>query len=393
MNSTAHISLPMAIIIGINAIVGASIFLAPATLQIVAGPAALITYSLVSVAALFMALALARVATLYPEKGAFYTYAKTWGGHTWGVIAMLSYTVGLIIALGLIARATGSFLHIYIPGITPIHLAIVLVLFLVAANMAGALIAKTGQIILMILTYVPIILITLLCFLKADFTNLTPFVPYGWMSILRSVPLVVFGFFGMEVIPSLFSEIKNPERNAPRAIVWTVLLVGVTYIVFASSIFLGLPRQLFTNASTSQLSFALVSMYPHYTWIVNLIDWAIIISLTGVLHSMIWSLSALTTDTSGYLLNTKNPFSRRTALLLVGGGIITSCLLFRNQELGLMFDLTALFIVFAYATAILPLLVNKEGRSTAQIIIAILGLLTAIIIFGCGILGVIKAFA
>lgn len=393
MNSTAHISLPMAIIIGINAIVGASIFVAPAALQVTTGPAALITYGLVSIAALFLALALARVATLYPEKGAFYTYAKAWGGHTWGVIAMMSYTIGLVVALGLVARATGDMLSSIFTTTAPLTLSILLVALLVAANLAGALIAKTGQIILMVLTYLPIAVISVLCLLKADTSNLHPFMPHGWMSIFQAVPLVIFGFFGFESIPSLFSEIKDPERNVPKAVTLTILLVGVTYMLFASAIFLGLPSALFTSGSPDQLSAALISLYPNFTWLVSLINWAIIIALTGVLHSMIWSLSALIVDTSSYILPHDVTVSRRKALLLLGGAIIASCVLFRNHNLNFMFDLTALFIVFAYATALLPLLVNKQGRSPSHIIIAVVGLLTAIVIFGCGILGIMKALA
>lgn len=390
MNSTAHISLPMAIIIGINAIVGASIFVAPAALQVTTGPAALITYGLVSIAALFLALALARVATLYPEKGAFYTYAKAWGGHTWGVIAMMSYTIGLIVALGLVARATGDMLSLIFTNIAPLTLSIGLVALLVAANMAGALIAKTGQIILMILTYLPIAVISLLCLLKADTNNLHPFMPHGWMSIFQAVPLVIFGFFGFESIPSLFSEIKDPERNVPKAVTFTILLVGITYMLFAAAIFIGLPSSLFTSGSPDQLSAALITLYPNFTWLVSLINWAIIIALTGVLHSMIWSLSSLIVDTSSYIVPGVS-ISRKQALLILGGSIIASCVVFRNYNLNFMFDLTALFIVFAYATALLPLLVNKQGRSASQISIAIVGLLTALVIFGCGMLGVMKA--
>ena len=386
MNSDKHsLSLSMAIIIGVNSIVGASIFLAPAALQVIAGPAALMTYGLVSIAALCMGLALARVAQLYPEKGVFYSYAKIWGGHTWGVIAMGSYTTGLVIALGLLARVTGSYLSLYIPCINPLYLSLGLIALVVAANLAGAKIAKTGQIILMVLTYIPLIIIMVLCFLKTDLNNLIPFVPYGWMSIFKAIPVVIFGFFGFEAIPSLCTEIENPEKNVPKALTWTIIAVGITYITFASSIFVGIPRILFTDASTS-LATVLVALYPHATWLVNLIEWAIIITITGTLHAMIWSLGTLTVNTSDFIYHNTKKISQQTALLAIGSAVAGCCILFKN--IGLMFDLTALGIVIAYATAMIPLLTERKGRSAYQIMIASLGLLTAILIFMCGLTGV-----
>ena len=383
------LSLSMAVTIGIKAIIGGGLFTVPFKLQITAGPAGIITYIIVSMAALFMALAIARVAQLYPEKGAFYSYAKAWGGHMWGVIATLSYMIGLIIALGLLAFVAGGiYIHNYLPNISPATLSVGLIFLVITAHLSGTAIAKTGQKILLALTYIPIILITILCLLKADVHNLTPFFPNGWTSIFTAIPLAIFGFLGFEAIPSLFGDIENPERNVPKAIIWTMLLVGVTYIIFTGSIFIGIPRDFFVSAQTTTLSTVLLPLYPHFAWLVAFIDWAIIIAITGVLHAMTWSLSALAIDTSHNIV--QKTFSKKTALLMIGIGASISCLLFKNS-VDLMFDLTSLFIVFAYATAIAVLLLQPRGRSTYQKIIALLGLGTAMLIFGCAIARVITA--
>ena len=389
MATSTKISLPMAISIGIKAIVGVGLFTAPSALQVIAGPAGIITYIIVSVAALFMALAIARVAQLYPERGAFYTYAKVWGGHFWGVLATASYMIGLIIALGLLAYVgAGIYLHEYASNISPNILSVGLIALVIAAHLAGAEIAKTGQKILLVLTYIPIILVTVLCLLKADTNNLVPFFPHGWMSIFTAVPFVIFGFFGFEAIPSLFADIQNPERNVPKAIIWTILLVGLTYIVFTGSIFIGLPREFFVSAKTP-ISAALLPLYPTFTWLVALIDWAIIIAITGVLHAMTWSLSALAIDTSHHMFGNALAMSKKTALLTIGVLSALSCLLF-SGAINLMFDLTSIFIVFAYAAAIAALF-KPRGRSPYQITIAILGLITAGLIFCCGFANVIAA--
>lgn len=379
----------MAVMIGLKAIVGVGLFTAPSALQITTGPAGIITYGIVSIAALFMALAMARVAQLYPEKGAFYSYAKAWGGHTMGLLAIMSYMIGLIVALGLLAIIAGSYMHAYFIGINSTLLGIAAIGLTILAHLAGTEIAKAGQKILIILTYIPIVLITLLCLIKANIHNLQPFFPHGWTSIFTAVPIVIFGFFGFEAIPSLFENIKHPQRNVPRAMILTMILTGCTYIIFTSSIFIGLPRELFTSDKTP-LSAALLHLYPHFTWLVTCIDWAIIITITGVLHAMMWSLSALTVDTSKHIFG-RAELSKKNALLIIGALTTASCYLFQNT-MNLMFALVALSIVFAYASAIAVLLFQQKGRSAYQIIIAILGLSTAALIFGCALIEVVTAY-
>ena len=392
-SSSAHpkkLSLSMAISIGVKAIIGAGLFTAPSALQMTAGPAGILTYIIASIAAMCMALAIARVTKLYPEKGAFYSYAKEWGGPTWGVIAVLSYIIGLIIALGLLALVAGMYMHPYLPTLHPATLGIALITLIVFAHLAGAQIAKTGQKILLILTYLSIILVTLLCFLKADMSNLVPFFPNGWKSIFTAIPVVIFGFFGFEAIPSLFDDIEHPQKNVPLAIIWTMLLVGFTYIIFTGSIFIGLPREFFVNTQTP-LSTVLLRIYPNFTWLVTLIGWSIIIAIVGVLHAMIWSLSALVVDTGNLILHKTKSISRKNALIGIGIFSALSCLLFKNK-IDLMFSLVALSVVFAYATAIAVLLLRSKGRSAYQIIIALLGLATAALIFGCALMRVFAAY-
>ena len=213
--------------------------------------------------------------------------------------------------------------------------------------------------------------------------------PYGWMNIFTASKQVIFGFFGFEAIPSLFTDIENPERNVPKAIVWTILLVGVTYIIFTGSIFLGIPRELFVSAKTP-LSTVLLPLYPNFTWLVALIDWAIIIAITGVLHAMIWSLSTLAVDTSQHMFK-RATISKKNALLIIGALASVSCFVFQNA-LDLMFAIVSIGIVFAYATAIAVLLLQPKGRSTYQIIIALLGLGTAALIFCCALSGIMSAY-
>src|SRR5918996_1117742 len=85
--SSPKIGVTTATIVGMNAMIGAGIFTAPAALASSVGPAGIVLYAGVVLAVWCMALSLARLASLYPEEGSFYVYAKQWGGHWIGLLA------------------------------------------------------------------------------------------------------------------------------------------------------------------------------------------------------------------------------------------------------------------------------------------------------------------
>ena len=261
---TQKIGVTTATIIGMNAMIGAGIFAAPAGLAAHVGPAGIIAYIFVVIAVWFMANSLAKVASLYPGEGSFYTYTKQWGGHAMGVAAISAYFIGLLIAMGLLSQAAGSYLHTFFPSVTPHALGLIALVSLVVLNMFGVVFSQLGQHILIGCTLFPLLATTILCFTKADISNLTPFAPYGLSNLFKALPFVIFGFFGFESAASLYSIVENPQKNVPRALTYSIAAVGLIYILFVTSIIVSTPLHLFTSPLTP-LSEALRQLFPTYT--------------------------------------------------------------------------------------------------------------------------------
>ncbi len=380
------ISLFMATVAGVNAMVGASIFINPAALQTSVGPAAIFTYIGVIAAVWVMALALARVAALYPKEGAFYTYASEWGGHTMGVIASLAYLFGLTLAMGLLTRLTGMYLSHYFPSVPQEVLALSALWLLVGLNMAGATLTKVGQIILIVLTIAPVILVIGLCLGKANVNNLTPFMPYGYSSLIYAIKAVIFGFFGFETAASLYNLVEHPEKNVPRALTYSIIIVGGIYLLFITSIFLAIPRELFTHAEIP-LSEVLLAMFPQYTWLVDVIRLSIIITIAGTLHALIWSLGELLCATMRRVSsNIKLPLA--AAVVSIGLIVSFNYLVFKN--LNLFFNLCALFLVFSYGTSIAALLYGPAKKTMETKILGYSGLAVALFIMSVALFEVIS---
>jgi amino acid transporter len=373
--------------------IGASIFTIPAQLQRSVGPAGLLSYLIVIVAVYCMARALARVAARYPGEGSFYLYASGWAGHYYGIIASGSYLIGLTIAIGLLGTITGSYLQVYFPFSSAQTLSQISLLSLTLLNMAGAVISQVGQVILIVLTILPLLIIMGLCFSKANVKNLVPFAPEGVASILSATRAVIFGFFGFEASASLYGIVENAENNVPKAITYALVATSMLYLLFVTAIFLALPRDYFTS-STMPLSNVLMQIFPGFSWLVRLIHVSILLTIMGTMHSLIWSLGTLL---EVLIKKLYPPITRvislkslqRCSVVLIGLGASISSLFF--VSINLLFSLVALFVVFALASSMVPLLLLDSNEQSSDRLLGICGLCSAGLMFFCAVVGIVQA--
>lgn len=375
--SSDKIGLLMATVVGMNAMIGAGIFTIPSVLADKVGPAGILTFGLVAVSVWFIAQSLARVAQLYPQEGSFYTYAKQWGGHKVGLLASSCYLVGLLIAMGLLSHAAGEHFVRYLPHTDAYTAGLITLICLTLLNIVGVALSSLGQQILIALTIFPLIGTTLICLAKAKMGNLVPFAPYGMKNMFQASRVVVFSFFGFESTASLFTIIKNPERNVPRAITYSLTTVAILYLTFVTSLIVAVPLDLFMHCS-GPVSGPLECIFPNNPWILELIHISSISAILGTLHSMIWSSAALLLSFTKKLrsnasrcLVASGVLNQQTCTALIGLAIFTS---FSVLTSNMFFNLTAIFLVFAYVTAMTTLLTLKTEWKSGQNIITLAGM-------------------
>lgn len=383
------LGLSMATVLGLNAVIGAGIFSYPAALSFTAGPAGLLTFCFVVFAVLAIAIAMARMSLIYPAQSIFYDHAALWAGKTGGIITTLFYVAGLMTALALLARIAGSYLAQYASSLSSTAWGIVILLGIIGLSMTGTRATRLWQLILIVLTILPLIVITILCATRASLSNLTPFAPHGLLGTISAIKIVVFGFFGFEAVPALFGLIRDPQKNVPRAMILTVIITGIIYLAFMGSIMLALPQTVFTDPNLT-LSPLLLSLFPAQKWLVSCLDWAIIITIIGTLHSMFLAITALVYNAYGKIITTTtSPKSYPVIMLLLGITIILGCVTLTN--IGLGFSIVSLCIAGAYTATLVPLVTVKNRNQLAYTKTGYAGILACGLLFICGVLGVIEA--
>lgn len=385
------IGLATATITGMNAMIGAGIFSVPAALASNVGPAGIISYLFVILAVWCMGSSLARLAQLYPQEGSFYTYAKQWSGHLGGLLAGGCYLLGLLIAMGLLAQVAGMYLHTHIPFLSAYQLGLIVLILLTVLNMVGVKLSEVGQLILICTTVLPLVLTIIICLTKASFANLSPFMPHGITNIFAATKAVIFGFFGFECAASLFTIVKDPEKNVSKALTYAIIIVGAIYLAFVTSLILAIPSAQFTDI---ELSETLRKVFPEWPFLIGCIHFSILSAVIGTVHSMIWSASMLFISfikqfkTPALYSLSKTVFANQSrAVAVIGLCIFVSYITL--TKIDQFFNWTSIFIIFAFAMSIISLLTIKQEWSSGRNIITVIGLAMAGVIFAFALYGLL----
>jgi len=248
-----------ATMIGVGAMIGAGIFVLTGIAAGEAGPASILAFALNGVVTLLTAFAYAELASAIPRAGGGYSFVRAAFpgafGFTAGWMLWFAYTVSCsLYALGFAGYFWEFFLK-YAPeltgeilGLTGHHLAAVLVtgliaLFFVTINVRGAEVTGKAE---NFLTVTKLIILAIFIYfgLKVVFGNpahataqLVPFFPKGAGGVLISMGLTFIAFEGYDLIATVAEEIKEPEKNIPRA---TFISLGVAIVMYLLILFVSL---------------------------------------------------------------------------------------------------------------------------------------------------------
>ncbi len=66
-----------------------------------------------------------------------------------------------------------------------------------------------------------------------DVSNWNPFAPNGVSGILKGVSAVFFAYIGFDAISTTAEECKNPQRDLPRGMMWSIIICTVLYVAIA----------------------------------------------------------------------------------------------------------------------------------------------------------------
>jgi APA family basic amino acid/polyamine antiporter len=241
------------VLLGIGAIIGAGIFVLTGQVAAIhTGPALVLSMVLAGIACTLAGLCYAELASMIPVAGSAYTYAYATLGElvAWiiGWDLILEYSLASsTVALGWGATAVSLLadMGIVLPtGITtaPFNLPAALVVLVITALLVIGVkeSARTNTIIVVIkLAVLAMFIVAGSFFIKPELWQ--PFIPpntgrfgeFGWSGVVRGAGIIFFAYIGFDAVSTAAQEAKNPQRDMPRGILWSLVICTVLYITVA----------------------------------------------------------------------------------------------------------------------------------------------------------------
>jgi len=275
---------------GIAAVVGAGIFSTIGTAAFHGGPGISLLFVITAITCGFSALCYAEFASRVPIAGSAYTYAYVTFGEViaWiiGWALILEYAIGnIVVAIswsGYFVNLLEGF-HIHMPGwlctnyeqaqlgydeaiahLTaggtketfsklarigydamtnapligntrlilniPAFVIIVLITMLVYRGIKESKKSTNAMVIFKILV---ILFVIVLGFFYVDTSNWAPFMPNGFKGVLAGVSAVFYAYIGFDAISTTAEECKDPQRDLPKGMIYSLLICTVLYILIA----------------------------------------------------------------------------------------------------------------------------------------------------------------
>ena len=222
---------------GVGLILGAGIYVLIGEAVGFAGDSVWIAFVLGSIAALFAGLSYAELSSLFPKAAAEYVFIKNAFKNNFFafVIGWLTAITSIITAATVALGFGGYFAEFF--KVPIIISAIGLLGILSLVNFIGIRESAWTNTIFTIIEAGGLILIIIIGFtvLNPEPVNYTDS-PSGFTGIAIAFVLIFFAFIGFEDMANVAEEVKNPRKTLPRAIILSVLISGILYILVSLAV-------------------------------------------------------------------------------------------------------------------------------------------------------------
>lgn len=112
-----------------------------------------------------------------------------------------------------------------------------------------------------------------------DTNNWRPFMPNGFEGVLKGVSAVFYAYIGFDAISTTAEECKNPQRDMPRGMIYSLLICTVLYILIAL-VLTGMERSSAFKDVNDPLAFVFEKRAP---WIEKIVSVSAVVATTSVL--------------------------------------------------------------------------------------------------------------
>lgn len=246
MATQAKLSLPTAILINLNIMMGAGVFINTVELAKRTGLLSAFMYPLIGLLISPLIVAVAQLIKLHPS-GGFYIFGKAEINPLVGFISTWSYFIAKLASASLMIHVSVSLITQIFPALLTLGSILIFDILILTIFIALNLLnMKTGSRIqfgflaFKLLPIFFIILVGLVFFAPTQVATL----PLFWEGIPSSLPFVLYAASGFEATCALSNNIEDSKKNGPRAIVISFCIMMALVFLFQFLFYVTLANQL-----------------------------------------------------------------------------------------------------------------------------------------------------
>ncbi|WP_346237316.1 amino acid permease [Niabella insulamsoli] len=412
--------------LGIAAVVGAGIFSTIGGAAFNGGPGVSILFIITAITCGFSALCYAEFASRVPVSGSAYTYSYVSFGElvAWiiGWALILEYAIGnIVVAIswsGYFNNLLEHVFHVHLPdwmlvdpqtasaafakatselaqnpaltakeietynfaikayneaphiGNTPVFFnlpAFIIVCLVTWLAYIGIKESKQSANFMVIFKVAVIIFVIIAGAFFVDTNNWQPFMPNGFEGVLKGVSAVFYAYIGFDAISTIAEECKNPQRDLPRSMIYSLLICTVLYIAIAL-VLTGIESYSSFDGVDDPLAFVFENRAP---WIEKIISVSAVVATTSVLlvfqigQPRIWMSMSRDGLLPKVFQKIHPKYQTPSFATIITGVIVGAGALFLQS--GLVTDLTSIGTLFAFilvcgGVLLLPPMPKQKGK-------------------------------
>ena len=305
------------IVFGVSVVIGAGIFtITASTAGNISGPAISLSFVIAAVACGLAALCYAEFASTVPVAGSAYTFSYASFGEVVAWIIGWDLVLEFAVGAAVVAKGWSSYLGqvfgfgggtMQVGGLK-LDWGALLIIAIVATLLALG--TKLSSNVSAAITFVKVAVVLLVIVVGAFYikaANYSPYIPptqsggsggsgdqslfslmtgagsshYGWYGVLAGASIVFFAFIGFDVVATTAEETKKPQRDVPRGIIGTLVIVTVLYVA-VSVVLTGMVRYTDLKNAGEKANLATAFAENGITWAAKVISIGALAGLTTV---------------------------------------------------------------------------------------------------------------
>ena len=290
------------IMISLSAMLGPGIFILPGVVYVDAGSSLWLFYFLAMVCVLPASFAIVELATAMPSSGGAYVYIERTFGPLAGIIAGFGLWFALLFKAAFALVGIGAYIDIFINF--PIQfIAIGFLLVTLIMNVFGM--GKMSDIISIVVIIAALSLTLLSSWTLIDSNTISQSNPLqdNFTKLLATTATIVVSYAGALKVAAIAGEVKDPDRNLPKAIIFSILIVGALYILVSLA---------YSEIRSYRTSIDGVDLHPIFSLATYSVG-----NSTGLIISGIAIITMVLMANAGVLAGSRFPFAMSRDNLLI----------------------------------------------------------------------------